>query len=242
MIKKQADLDFFEGTAPAAGAPASPSTAPSGGGGSRTNPEVLKMQSAAEAFANKVKSGNIPVNIQRDLIEGVERVSGQAKFTDGAWGPITDQALHSIANLAAPLTLLSERFGLDNIYPKQNVDLFNKILGMYQIEGQHISLTQEEQSKWAPVLVQHIEKISELYSSLLGKVKTTSNEGILNTNEKQLIQSGRVVITHSGKPLEVPLSALTSLNNYAQFCSENNLNDKDRTEVLDLIINTSRAT
>jgi|SRR5208283_5108220 len=241
MIKKQA-LEFFEGTAPVIGPP-SPST-PGTSGPHVDNMEVKKMQTAAEAFANKVKSGNIPVNIPRELIQNVEKISGQAKFADGAWGPITQSALQDIANLAGSLTLLPERFGLTGMpYAKEDVVGFKGMLSECVIEGNHITLSPEIQSKVAEATTNNINKISELYSLLLEKVKTVSNEGTLNLkdNERQLIQTGRVIVTHAGRPLEVPLSALTSLNNYSQFCTANNLNDKDKTEVLDLIMNSSRA-
>jgi hypothetical protein len=64
---------------------------------------------------------------------------------------------------------------------------------------------------------------------------------MLKPVEKQMIQTGKITVIHLGKPLEIPLSALTSLNNYNQFCTANNLNDKDKAGVLDLIINSSRT-
>ena len=213
-----------------------------GGGGSRTNPEVLKMQSATEAFANKVKSGNIPVNIPRNLIDNVTKISGQAKFADGAWGPITQSALQDIGNLAASLALLPERFGLAHMpYAKEDAAELNEALSHCQIEGNHITLAQEDQSKLATEITDHINKISGLYSTLLEKVQTVSNESMLKPDERKMIQTGRVVVTHAGRPLEVPLSALTSLSNYSQFCTANNLNDKDKTDILDLIMNSSRT-
>jgi hypothetical protein len=243
MIKKQADLDFFEGTAPVAGTPVPSAGTPASSSVSHApNADVLKMQTAMENFSNKVKGGNIPVNIPRELIQGVEKISGQPKFADGAWGPITQEALQNVANLGSSLTLLSERFGLTNLYTKENAAYFKENLSECVIEGNHITLSPEEQSNFASAATtDHINKISELYSHLLEKVQTTSNEGMLNANEKQIIQTGRVIVTHAGRPLEVPLSALTSLSNYSQFCTANNLNDKDKTEVLDLIINSSRT-
>lgn len=244
MIKKQA-LDFFEGTAPIAGTPApsagSPVTPVSGT--STTNAGVLKMQTAMENFANKVKGGNIPVNIPRNLIQDVEKISGQARFADGAWGPITQTALQDIANLASSLTLLSERFGLnDASFNKEDAVEFKKILSECVIEGNHITLSQEDQSATTVGFTERINGISELYGTILGKVQTVSNEGILKPNEQKIIQTGRVVVTYVGRPLEVPLFALTSPTNYSQFCTTNNLDDKAKTELLDIIMNSSRAT
>ena len=246
MINKFAQdmLEDAPGTNTSISAIPSNFTAPvvSGGVSHATNADVLKMQYAMENFANKVKGGNIPVNIPRELIQGVEKISGQAKFADGAWGPITQKALENIADLASSLTLLPERFGLEHIpYTKENASSFKKMLARFVIEGNHITLNQEDQSRMSDDATNNINKISELYSIILGKVQTVSNEGMLKPNEKQIIQTGRVVVTYAGRSLEIPLSALTSPSNYSQFCTTNNLDDKSKAEILDLIMSSSRA-
>jgi len=215
-----------------------------------SNPEVIKMQSAMEELSNKVRNSNLPVNMPQELIDSLkkigEQLKGQAKFTDGKWGPITDGALHDIYNFANSLVDLIKKFGTEpQLYDQKDAAGLNSMLSEYKVEGNHITLSQQDQSKVADAITDHITSIAKLYDYLLTKVpgsinqstNQSNNGSYLNAQEQKLLQENtQIVITYQNKQLSMPVSVLTSISNYNNFIASQNLDDKAKNEILDLII------
>ena len=211
--------------------------------GGDKNQAVLKMQSSMESLSTKVKGGNAPADMSKEMIDSLSKISepikGQAGFSDGFWGPQTDAALHNIVNFCNSLLELSKKSNLsaqsDPIYYNEDIKSFAEKLTGYKVEGGHITLSQEDQTNRANFLTVHIDAISKLYSLILEKVK-----GVAPSDSDKVIQSGNVSIIHNNKPMVIPLSVLTSIDKYNEFCKINNLDEKAKAEILDLIIALSR--
>lgn len=226
-------------------APISNISHPSVGGGS--NPVIRKMQEAIVELASKVKGSALPVNAPGNLLESLTNIDG-TNFADGAWGPITDAALHHVLDFAKYLLALANKFKIDirSVYPANNLDSFGKLLSGYEVGPHSISLsltgndTDAGQVERAPIITQHIAAISELYSQILSKLPNVSNENLLNHTERQYLQTGSVLIHLDGQPRVVPLSALKSIRDYNNFITSHKL-DASKMEILDAVINNANS-
>jgi hypothetical protein len=203
-------------------------------------PEVQKMQEDIQALATQIKSHKIPVNLPSNLVESVEQTLATPQFADGAWGPITDKALHHVLNLAKSLVLLLEKFGLKNeIYVASNLEHFADNLE-YQVIGHHINLSAEEQVRRAENLTKHLVAITQLYLFLIEKIPTISNEHILAPHEKQTFQSGMIEVNYQNKPFSLPLASLSGPAQYKAWLDSNHLTDPSAAmAILDQLIKNS---
>jgi hypothetical protein len=201
-------------------------------------PSVVKMQTALQNLSNQIQTHNIPVNFPKELLQSLEQIKELPSFSDGAWGPITDKALHQVLDFAKLLVSLPEKFGVANeVYSANNLERLEADLSGYQVEGHHITLDQEEQIKRADFITEHLEAITKLYLLLLEKIPTISNEQSFNTKEQEAIQTGNTFVEYKGQTLTIPLSSLTSPTKYNQLIQSLQLDDVAKMEILEKIIN-----
>jgi len=223
--------------------PATPSTtAPQ----SNTSQEVKDMQSAMETLSTKIKSEPLPANMPTEITRSVNEIANQPKFSDGAWGPITDKSLHNIVDFADHLLSVPDDLKIPNtIYTAENLREFNSLLSGYNADKFPITgMTKEQENIKAKSIISHIEGIAKLYDYSVEHLSAITHINILNKNEQSAIQSGKATIQYNGNNIEIPLSSLTSINNFNAFLKSQNLDEKAKVEILNAIIdrpNTSRA-
>jgi hypothetical protein len=209
------------------------------------NADVLKMQQAVHDLMSKIISpANKLPGFSTDLISKLASLIMTTKDKpapfkpDGSWGPITNNALQSLADVATILAGLPARFHLpNNVYSPADAKDLKQGVDSFQLEDNHITLTPEQQKDQSATIMDHVKHLSQLLDELVAKVPHISNDSILTPQQQALIKSHSVPLTVGNNQLSIPLSVLTNANQFDQFVSSlPNATPTLKNEILDALI------
>lgn len=266
------------GAAPAPVAPAGgvPTPRPAG---PVPNQSVRLMQSSIYDLAQIVESTNFPalnkfitkqyakslgtnqadstqINAMMDTMRRITNPGkGEAPFrADGSWGPITDKALHNMADFAEALLSLQAALKLGTeAYTAANLDQFNENLLGYQVTKNNITLGEKDKTERADKITSHLKAIARMYNDFKRQIiqnpelrETVLDKGALTDEEQKLVASDTKtpeIFQFKGyeggdasKPIvikSVPLSALTSVEQFDNFLRSIGYTDNDDATNLD---------
>jgi hypothetical protein len=207
------------------------------------NIAVQKMQATMHDLISKISQESLigvpeeTVNALKSLITASQNKPALFQ-ADGFWGPITNQVLQKIADLAVSLTILPINFRLPNdIYPPAIAKELQTSIPTIPIEGKHVKLSQEEQTEYASKIVANLTDIEKLFTYLSNKIPHISNEGILRHDEQQIVKSNATVPIIAGEiQMSIPLSVLISPSAFNQFITDRGL-EPLKDEILESLIN-----